>query len=100
MDMEQTIFEMIAHAGNAKSYCFEALNFAKNKNFKKSEDLMEKAKKELLLSHNVQTNLIHEESSGVKHEVSILLVHAQDTLMDAILAKDLITEFIDLYKNK
>jgi len=46
----------------------------------------------------MQTNLIHNEANGNKAEVSLLLVHAQDHLMNAITIKDMAKEFVDLYE--
>lgn len=98
MDLEQVVFNIIVHAGNSKSHCFEALNLAKTGEFEKIDDLMKKAKEELLTAHRVQTKLIEAEASGTKHEITILMVHAQDHLMNAQLAMDLVEEIIDLYK--
>ncbi|ENA0413451.1 PTS lactose/cellobiose transporter subunit IIA, partial [Listeria monocytogenes] len=40
------------------------------------------------------------EARGEKAEVSLLLVHAQDHLMNAITFKDLAKEIVDLYRSK
>ncbi|UZQ83318.1 PTS lactose/cellobiose transporter subunit IIA [Thermoanaerobacter sp. RKWS2] len=98
MDLEQIVFTIISHAGNAKSNSFEALKHAKEGNFKEAEDCLKKAGEELLQAHHVQTDMIHKEARGEKQEVTLLLVHAEDHLMNAILAKELITEIIELYK--
>jgi PTS system cellobiose-specific IIA component len=57
---------------------------------------MEEARKELLSSHKIQTNLIQKEAGGDKTEVNLLLVHAQDHLMTSILARDLIEKMIEM----
>lgn len=100
MSFEEIVMNIIVYAGNAKSYCFEALNEAKKGNFKKSDELINKAKDELLKAHHIQTELIQEEASGNGHKPTLLMMHAQDHLMNASLAKDLIMELIDMYKNK
>ncbi|NNG67860.1 PTS lactose/cellobiose transporter subunit IIA [Caldanaerobacter subterraneus] len=98
MNLEQIIFTIISHAGNARSNAFEALKYAKEGNFGKAEECLKKASEELLEAHHVQTDMIHKEAAGEKQEVTLLLVHAEDHLMNAILAKELITEMIELYK--
>jgi len=98
MDLEQVIFTIISHAGNARSDAFEALKYSKDGNFEKAEESLKKAGEELLEAHHIQTDMIHKEASGNKQEVTLLLVHAEDHLMNAILAKELITEIMELYK--
>ncbi|KLU62499.1 lichenan-specific phosphotransferase enzyme IIA component [Peptococcaceae bacterium CEB3] len=98
MDFEEVVFTLIARSGNAKGLCFQALDAARKGHPDESDALMEKAKEELLAAHHVQTELIQEEASGAKHEMNLLMAHAQDHLMNASLAKDLITELILMYK--
>ena len=98
MDLESIVFAIIVHAGNAKSNCFEALNAAKNGNFEEADKLIEGAKNELLKAHHVQTDMLQKEAAGDKQQITLLLIHAEDHLMSALLAKDLIEEIIELYK--
>lgn len=98
MNMENIVFHIILHAGNAKSNCFEALSAARGGNFSEAERLLELAKKELLEAHNVQTGMLQKEAAGAEQQLSLLLVHAEDHLMNALLAKDLIEEMIRMYK--
>lgn len=98
MSTEEIVFNIISHAGDARSMCFEGLNFARKGDFKKADELIDKAKKELYEVHNIQTSLIQKEASGEGCDVSLLLVHAQDHLMTAMLAKDLIIELMRMYK--
>ncbi|AST57011.1 phosphotransferase system PTS lactose cellobiose-specific IIA subunit [Thermoanaerobacterium thermosaccharolyticum] len=98
MSFEEIVMNIIVYAGNAKSYCFEALNEAKKGDFKKSDELIAKAKDELLKAHHIQTELIKEEALGNGHKPTLLMMHAQDHLMNASLAKDLIIELIDICK--
>jgi len=96
--MEETIFGLISHSGDAKSLLMEAIGEAKEGEFEKAKKKIEAASEKLNLAHQVQTSLIQSEAGGEKQEASLLLIHAQDHLMNAILLKDLATEFIDLYK--
>lgn len=100
MELEEIVFNIISHAGNSRSACFEALHLARSGDFEKADLCMQQAKKELSLVHNIQTNLIQKEAAGNKQELSLLLMHAEDHLMTASLAKDLICELIQMYEEK
>lgn len=98
MDLEEIVFTIISHSGTAKSMCFEALHLAKKGEFDKAQDLMNQAKNELYQTHDIQNSMIQKEAGGEKQEVSLLLMHAEDHLMNAMLAKDLIEELIEMTK--
>jgi PTS system cellobiose-specific IIA component len=42
--------------------------------------------------------LIQEEAAGKQSEVTLLMVHAQDHLMNTMTIRDLAAEFVDLYE--
>lgn len=98
MDLEGIVFGIISHAGTARSMCFEALALARQGEFVKAEELLKRAKDELVETHEIQNSMIQKEAIGEKQELSLLLVHAEDHLMTAMLAKDLISEMIEMYK--
>ena len=98
LDMENIIFGIINHGGNAKGLAYEALQAAEKGDFEESDKLLKESGKELTEAHHIQTKLIQEEAGGKKNEVTILLVHAQDHLMTAMEAKSLIEYMIRLYK--
>ena len=92
---EEVSFEIIASAGQARSLAFEALGYARDNNFVKARELIEESKKESLLAHRCQTRLLTQEASGDHVDVD-----AQDHLMTAQLARELIEEIINLYEIK
>lgn len=98
MSLEEKIMQIILFSGNAKSNAMEAIYAAKENNHEKAQDRIEKAQEELIQAHRVQTSLIQGEVRGEKTEISLLLIHAQDHLMNSITFKDLAIEFVDLYK--
>lgn len=95
---EQIPFQLILHSGNARSYAMEALQYAKRGDLQAADEAMRRAKEAINEAHHFQTELIQSEARGEKTEISVLLIHAQDHLMNAITVKELATEFIDLYK--
>ena len=83
MNMEEQIMQIILFSGNAKSTAFEAIQAAKENDLEQANKLLEEANEELINAHKVQTFLIQSEIRGEKVETSLLLIHAQDHLMNA-----------------
>ncbi|MBS4958850.1 PTS lactose/cellobiose transporter subunit IIA [Clostridium tertium] len=100
MNTEQICFKIISLAGESFSKMVEALTAAKNKEFKKSEELIEESREILHEAHGIHAELLTAEANGNNPEVSILLVHAQDNLMNTVLAETFFTEMIQIYKDK
>ena len=100
MDLETIAMTLVGNAGEGRSLAFEALNEAKKGNFEKAEQLLKESQKRTLAAHEIQTQLICNEADGNKTEMNLLMVHAQDHLMTSMLARELITELIEKYKNK
>lgn len=95
---EITIMNLVCQGGNARSLAMEAIQAAKSGDFEKSDILLAESGAALLGAHQEQTDLIQNEVRGEHLPVMLLMVHAQDHLMDAMVIKDMAQEFIDLYK--
>lgn len=95
---EETIFEIILHGGNARSFAMEAITCAKSGDFPAAKKKIKLAAEEIGKAHRIQTTLIQQEAGGEQHNMTLLLVHAQDHLMNAMTVKDLAAEFIELYE--
>ena len=99
MNIEQQIMELIVNGGDAREKALEAVSAAAEGDFSKSEDLLNECKAALNKAHEVQTELIQAELNGDDRvHVSLLMVHAQDHLMNAITVKDLAERIITLSK--
>lgn len=98
MDLQEKAMELIVAAGNARSFAMEAIGKSKIGNSEEARQLINKALEEVNKAHKIQTQLIQEEAAGNKIELNLLMVHAQDHLMNAITVKELASEFIDLYE--
>jgi len=98
VEFEQTILNIITYSGEARNRAIEAIKEAKAGEFQKAKDFIEEADKLLIKAHKKQTELIQLEASGVKINPSLLLIHGQDHLMNAMMIKDMALEFIDLHK--
>ncbi|STL70318.1 N,N'-diacetylchitobiose-specific PTS system, EIIA component [Escherichia coli] len=60
--------------------------------------MMDQSRLALNEAHLVQTKLIEGDAGEGKMKVSLVLVHAQDHLMTSMLARELITELIELHE--
>lgn len=97
MELEQEIFEIISHCGDARGLAYDALKAARQKKIEKAKELLKKSQEELDLAHNTQTKLIQKEINGENLKMSLLMVHAQDQLMTAISEKNLIEQMVEMF---
>lgn len=98
MNIEQLTMKLIVESGTAKSKAMEAIASARTGNIQEAQRLHAESGKALTAAHKIQTDLIQEESDGAESSASMLLVHAQDHLMGAMLVHDFAQEFINLYE--
>ncbi len=98
MDLEEQVMGIIINAGQSRSLCYEALRHAKNGEFDEAEDLLKEAQTFANEAHLVQTQLIEADEGEGKTKMTLIMVHAQDHLMTSMLAKELVTEMIELHK--
>lgn len=99
-NLTEVIMELIVNGGNARSLAMKAIYAAKKGQFEEAGGQLEECNEYLLKAHQAQTQLLTKEASGEKIGTSLLMIHAQDHLMNAITVKDMATEFVDVYQNK
>ena len=97
-EMELLIMNLIVDAGSAKSYAMDAIRLAKEGNFSEAKEALETATSELSKAHHAQTDLIQRAAKGEAIEINLFMVHAQDHIMTAMLARDLAAEIVELHK--
>ncbi|WP_435954315.1 PTS N,N'-diacetylchitobiose transporter subunit IIA [Dryocola sp. BD626] len=97
-DLEEVVMGLIINSGQARSLAYAALKKAKEGNFPEAKELMSKSRLALNEAHLVQTKLIEGDQGEGKTKVSLVLVHAQDHLMTSMLARELVTELIELHE--
>ena len=97
-EQEQTVINLIVNAGSARSSANEAIQYAKAGDIEKADESIQTAKETVNEAHHAQTELIQAEIRGEKTPLNLLMVHAQDHLMCALVVIDLAQEFIDVYK--
>ena len=94
----QLIMGLIINGGNAKSDAMEAIQAAKVEDFDLANQKLKDSDKALVEAHRSQTSMLTAEASGEATEVSLLLIHGQDHLMNAITFRDMASEMVDMYK--
>ncbi|WP_102273148.1 PTS lactose/cellobiose transporter subunit IIA [Cytobacillus massiliigabonensis] len=97
-EVMQAIMGLILHSGNTKSDCMEAIQLAKKGDIQGAKEKIDLANQSLIEAHHSQTALLTQEARGEKVEVSMMLIHAQDHLMNSITFRDIAREMIELYE--
>lgn len=95
---EEIIMNLIVFGGNARAQALNAIREAKEGNIEKAEELLKESSESLGKAHRFQTDLIQAEARGDKREISLILVHGQDHLMNAMTVKELAVEIVELHK--
>lgn len=97
-ELMEVVMALIMYGGDARSSSMEAIQAAKENNYTLSEEKLKGADEAIRNAHQVQTDLLTQEASGDSVELNLLMVHAQDTLMNAMTYRDLAQEMIELYQ--
>jgi len=95
---ESTVMELLIYAGQARSDAMEAIRASRKKLWDEAEQLMASSESACREAHKIQTALIGQDEGCGKINVNLILVHAQDHLMTAMLCQDLAKEIISLRK--
>lgn len=97
---EQIIMDIIVNGGNARAKSIEAIREARAGHMDAASNYMEEANTSIVKAHQIQTTMIQDEAKGNHHEMTLLMVHAQDHLMNAMTVYELAKEIIEDYKTR
>jgi PTS system cellobiose-specific IIA component len=95
---ETQVMNLIVYAGNARSLVMEALVKAKAGDFDGARAKQEEAAKAMGEAHKLQTSILEESLDHPEFTAPLLMVHAQDHLMNAITVLELAGELCELYQ--
>lgn len=98
MELEEQVMTLIVSAGSCRSMLMEALRYARQQDFTAAQSQVAQARVALQEAHSVQTRLIEADAGEGHQPVPIIMVHAQDHLMNAVLLMDLTQELIEVHK--
>ena len=94
--LEDQAMLIIANAGASRGEAFEALQFARQKRFDTASEKMQSAREHSNKAHDAHRVLLKMDAKGEVEQLDLLLTHAQDHLMCAALAMELIGELVEL----
>ena len=87
--LEEAVMEIIVNAGQSRSLCFEALHAARQGNLDEAKSLLRDADGYARQAHKMQTKLIEQDAGEARQPMTLIMVHAQDHLMNSLLAREL-----------
>lgn len=90
-EINQVALQIISLSGSAKSLAIEAIREYKMKNIDSAEELLKESQKQIKDVHKIQRKVLEEE---MNNPTSLMMVHAQDHLMNTILLLDIIKEIL------
>jgi PTS system cellobiose-specific IIA component len=96
--LEEAVMEIIVNAGQSRILCFEALHAARQGNLDEAKSLLREADGYARQAHKMQTKLIEQDAGEARQPMTLIMVHAQDHLMNSLLARELSEEIIHLYQ--
>lgn len=96
-DIERISCQIIAASGGAKSNYVEAIGLAKERKFDEAERLIKEGASIYLEGHEAHMELLQLSASG-KLEIPLLLIHAEDQMMNCETMKVVAEEMIEQYK--
>ncbi|WP_010248671.1 PTS lactose/cellobiose transporter subunit IIA [Pantoea agglomerans] len=98
MDYEQTMMELLINAGEARSSAMMAIQCAHKRDWTGADAALAASDTAAKAAHKIQTALIGADEGSGKLPVTLILVHAQDHLMNAMLCRELAEELVMLRK--
>lgn len=98
MDYEQTVMNLLISAGEARSQAMLAIRHARMEEWTLADEALGASTEAIKEAHKVQTMLIGADEGEGKVPITLILVHAQDHLMTAMLCRDLAGELVLLRK--
>ena len=91
-------FEIVAYAGDARSSLMTLLKEVRSGNFDNVEKYLKEADENLNLANNSQTKILAQEAGGEQLDIGFIFIHGQDHLMTTLLLRELVQDFVELYK--
>lgn len=98
-EMERVVMELIMNGGDARSFSLKAIQSAEKGEIEEATKLLEQSNISLNKAHEAQTNLIREEIQEAEVPVSLMIIHAQDHVMNAMTIRDLAQHIIKVHKD-
>ena len=98
MNIEETSFGIISYAGDAFANLRTAIQAARRKDYDTSASLMKEAQASILEAQRINKVLM--DIPNINNQLSLLVIHAQDTLMNTVMFESIAEELIEGYKER
>lgn len=97
MELESIIMELVVNSGEARNNALEAIEAAQKQDYEQADKKMKVCEEALSRAHAFQTKLLSEEAGGESNTpISLILIHGQDHLMNAMTVRDLARHMIQM----
>lgn len=96
---ERQILTIITFAGEATRLLAQAFEACRKGDYAACDALMDESDDAMDRAHSVQTQLIQQEMRGEPVELSLLMIHAQDHIMNAVLMRQVMRYLIQTQKD-
>ncbi len=97
-EMQMVAFQIIAQVGSAKSFYVEAMQYAKAGDFAKAEEAIKSGEELYAKAHHFHHDLVQKEAAGEQLPFSMMIMHAEDQLLNTETIKIMAEEIIELRK--
>lgn len=99
--MENLSLKIISYSGEASRFAYEALDLIKTNQYQEAKEVLVEGRNLIKHAHQVQRNLMisSDEIQG-KQSVCLMMIHAQDHLMNAMLLLDLTEKMVEIFELK
>lgn len=98
-EINKVACQIIAFAGDGKSYALEAIANAENGDFDSASKNLEECDKCILKAHEIHTGLLVKEAQDPGCiTATMMLIHASNHLSNAELSRDFSEKIINIYK--
>lgn len=98
MDDMSGNFVVILHAGNAKTQCLQAIDYAEEGEFEKAQECLENAQQEINEAHKGHSDSLVKIANGEAVAVDVILIHAQDHLTSATTLHLMAEKMVRMYQ--
>lgn len=98
-ELQMVCFEIISYVGTAKSNYVNAIAKAKEGDFEAAEELIKQGDEAYNGGHDVHMKLLQADAAGERNgEAPLILLHAEDQMTGAEMAKLMALNLIDTYR--
>lgn len=97
-DVDEISFQLISHAGVARSSFFDAMRKARVGNFQEAQELIKKGSQFYKDAHSIHAELIKKEANGETIWMTLLMSHAEDLMMSAEISREMALELFNIYE--